>query len=203
MASSRRKPNPSMTQHHHPVALLITDMLNTFDFPEAKQLYPWALKAADKISRLKKRLKKQKIPVIYINDNFGQWQSDWRSVYEACTRKSCLGREIAEILKPEDDDYFVLKPKHSGFYSTTLDVLLEYLGTETLILTGIAGNICVLFTANDAHMRDFKVVVPRDCMASNTREDNDFALRQLKNVFGIETKDSDHLKMSALKKKKP
>lgn len=177
-------------------------MLNTFDFPEAHQLFPFALSAADRIAELKKRLKKEKIPVIYVNDNFGRWQSDWRSVYSACIQRNCLGREIALRLKPDEDDYFVLKPKHSGFYSTTLDVLLEHLGIKLLILTGIAGNICVLFTANDAHMRDYRVLVPRDCIASNTREDNEFALRQLQGVFGIETRDSLSIRISSLQKKK-
>ena len=82
------------------------------------------------------------------------------------------GRALVEALVPEPDDYFVLKPKHSGFFSTTLDILLEYLGVKTVILTGVAGNICVLFTANDAYMRDFSLVVPRDCVASNTEEEN-------------------------------
>ena len=63
------------------------------------------------------------------------------------------GRSLVEALKPEEDDYFVLKPKHSGFFSTTLDILLDYLQAKMLILTGIAGNNCVLFTANDAYMR--------------------------------------------------
>lgn len=184
-----------ISRHRHKVALLITDMLNTFDFPEARQLLPGAKKAAYAIAKLKKRFKEQNIPVIYINDNFGQWQSDWKSVYAACTKENCLGKSIAELLVPEEDDYFVLKPKHSGFYSTTLDVLLEHLGTETLVLTGIAGNICVLFTANDAHMREFKVIVPRDCMASNTKKDHEFTLRQLEEVFGIPTKLSSSLRI--------
>ncbi|MES3038595.1 MAG: isochorismatase family cysteine hydrolase [Bdellovibrionota bacterium] len=180
-----------MIKHKHKAALIITDMLNTFDFPEAKQLQPRAQSAARAILKLKSRLKAKKIPIIYVNDNFGQWQSDWRSVYNACTEEGRLGREIAELLRPSEDDYFVLKPKHSAFYSTNLDVLLDYLGTQTLILTGIAGNICVLFTANDAHMRDYKVVVPKDCIASNTAADDKYTLRQLKEVFKIPTPKSN------------
>ncbi len=101
-----------------------------------------------------------------MNDNF----------IEHASRPESKGREIVEILRPGEDDYFVLKPKHSAFFSTTLDVLLDYLRVETVILTGIAANICVLFTANDAYMRDFHVVVPRDCVASNTEEVNRHAL---------------------------
>jgi nicotinamidase-related amidase len=77
----------------------------------------------------------------------------------------------------------VLKPKHSGFFDTTLDTLLEALKIRRVILAGIAGNICVLFTANDAYMRDLKLLVPTDCVISNTEEENDFALRQIKTVL--------------------
>ena len=165
-------------------------MLNPFDFKEAKKIYPAALKAAKAISQLKQKAKALGVPVIYVNDNFEQWQSDWKALYERCTTESCLGREIAKLLKPEPDDYFVLKPKHSGFHETTLEILLKHMRTDRLILTGIAGNICVLFTAHDALMREFEVMVPKDCIASNTALDNKFALRQFSSVFKINVKSS-------------
>jgi len=176
-----------MAQRHSNSALLIIDMLNTLEFAEGRQLLRQALPAAKNILRLKQKLKGQGVPAIYVNDNFGRWKSSWEQVYEICAAQHSLGKPLAEILKPEDDDYFVLKPKHSGFFSTTLEVLLEDLKIKHLILTGIAGNICVLFTANDAHMRDFKVTVPKDCIASNTKADNDYTLRQLSKVFGMKT----------------
>lgn len=179
--------------HNHRTALLIIDMLNTFDFPGAEALLKASKPVARNVSRLKARAKKAGIPVIYVNDNFDYWRSSWSDVFEKCLKSP--GKPLAQALEPELDDYFVLKPKHSGFYSTTLDVLLDSLGAEHLILTGIAGNICVLFTANDAHMRDYEVTVPRDCMASNTREDNEFTLRQLRNVFGFQTVTSSKLKL--------
>lgn len=177
-------------------ALLILDMLNTFDFPEARQLYPKALLASKKILKLKERCKKKKIPVIYVNDNFGKWRSDWKEIFNIVCEPECPGGNLAKILKPDEDDYFVLKPKHSGFYSTTLELLLEDLKVETLILCGIAGNICVLFTANDAHMREYKVIIPKDCIASNTMKDNNFALHQFKNVFKFKITSSASLKLS-------
>lgn len=176
-------------------ALLILDMFNTFDFPEGKKLLPKAEQAAKKIVKFKERCKKMKMPVIYLNDNFGKWRSDWKELYDTCTKEKALGKRIAEMLKPGKEDYFVLKPKHSGFYSTTLEVLLEELHIETLMLTGIAGNICVFFTANDAHMRDFKVIIPRDCIASNTTKDNKYALDQFKNVFDFNTNPSSKLRL--------
>lgn len=168
-------------------ALLVVDMLNTLDFPEGKQLLPPAIEAAERILSLKKRLKKQGAPVIYVNDNFGDWKSDWKKVFEKCSAPGALGRPLALKLAPEPDDYFVLKPKHSGFYLTPLELLLEKLRTKRLIITGIAGNLCVLFTAHDAHMREYEVEVPRDCIASNTPTQNRHALHQLKEVLKIKT----------------
>ncbi len=91
---------------------------------------------------------------------------------------------LVERLKPDEEDYFVLKPKHSGFFSTTLEILLNHLKTNTVVLTGIAGNICVLFTANDAYMRDFQLVVPSDCVASNSDTENQHALNEMHDPQG-------------------
>ena len=126
-----------------------------------------------------------------MNDNFGRWQSNFHTQVEHCLEDGVRGRELVEELRPEADDYFVLKPKHSGFFSTTLDILLEYLGAKTLILTGIAGNICVLFTANDAYLRDFGLIVPRDAVASNTEEENDHALEQMAKILKADTHADD------------
>jgi nicotinamidase-related amidase len=163
-----------------PVALLIIDMINAFDFEGAQSMLPRAVGAARATARLKARAKRAGAPVVYVNDNFGRWRSDFRQILEHCLRSP--GREVSELLRPEEDDYFVLKPKHSGFQFTTLDVLLEHLGAETLILTGVAANFCVLFTAHDAYMRDYRLVVPRDCVASLTEEDDRYALGHMADV---------------------
>ena len=104
-----------------------------------------------------------------------------------------------EVLRPDEDDYFVLKPKHSGFFSTTLDTLLEYLGVKTVVLAGIAANICVLFTANDAYMRDFHLFVPGDCVASNTPDENKYALEQMREVLKADTRPSTELSFDDLR----
>lgn len=180
-------------------ALLIIDMINRLDFPGASALLRHALPVAARIAQLKRRLKALGLPVIYVNDNFGQWQSDWQKVFAACVQSDSLGAPLAQRLLPEPDDYFILKPKHSGFYGTTLEVLLENLGVRTLILTGIAGNLCVLFTANDAHMRDFAVCVPHDCVASNTVRENRWALGQLGTALGIDIRSSRALTARSLR----
>ncbi|HEU0209063.1 MAG TPA: isochorismatase family cysteine hydrolase, partial [Candidatus Udaeobacter sp.] len=92
------------------------------------------------------------------------------------------------------------KPKHSGFFSTTLETLLRYLETQTLILTGIAGNFCVLFTANDAYMRDFNLFVPADCTVSNTREENNSALSLMKKFLKADTRSSSKIVLRRVKR---
>jgi nicotinamidase-related amidase len=180
------------------VALVLIDVINDLEFDGGDRLLEHALPMARAIAELKRRTAALGIPAIYVNDNFGRWQSDFTKLVEHCRRDDVRGRPIAELLEPAPDDYFVLKPKHSGFYSTALDLLLDYLKVRTLILTGMAGNICVLFTANDAFLRDFHLVVPRDCVASNTVEENDLALRQMETVLGALTDPSDRLDLAAL-----
>ena len=179
-------------------ALLLIDVINDLEFPEGEQLLRHALPMARNILALKRRARESGIPAIYVNDNFGRWQSNFRAQVEHCLEDGVTGRPIAQLLAPDEDDYFVLKPKHSGFFSTTLDILLEYLRAETLILTGIAANICVLFTANDAYMRDFQLIVPGDCVASNTEEENRHALEQMKRVLKADTRPSAELDLDAI-----
>jgi nicotinamidase-related amidase len=181
-----------------PVALLLIDVINDLEFDEGERLLKHAFPMAEALAELKSRAKQSGIPVIYVNDNFGRWQSDFNRLLQHCLNDEVLGKPIAELLKPDEDDYFVLKPKHSGFFSSTLDTLLNYLDTRTLILTGIAGNICVLFTANDAYMRDFNLVIPRDCIASNSREDNEHALQIMETVLKADTTPSRELDLQSL-----
>lgn len=180
------------------VALLLIDVINDLDFPEADQLLRYAVPMARQIAALKERAKQQGIPVIYVNDNFGRWRSDFNAQVEHCLQDNVPGKPLVELLRPSDDDYFVLKPKHSGFFSTTLDTLLEYLGVKAVILTGMATNICVLFTANDAYMRDLQLAVPCDCVASNTDEENRYALEQIRKVLKADIRPSTELSFEAL-----
>jgi nicotinamidase-related amidase len=126
--------------------------------------------------------------VIYVNDNFGRWRSDFRQILEHCLDSA--GREIAKVLEPDKEDYFVLKPVHSGFQFTSLDVLLEHLGVEVVILTGVAGNFCVLFTAHDAYMRDYRLVVPSDCVASLKESGDRYALAHMAEVTKADVRPS-------------
>jgi nicotinamidase-related amidase len=180
------------------VALLLLDVINDLDFEGGEKLLAHARPAADRIAALKASAKRLRIPAIYVNDNYGRWQSDFKRLVAHCLEDDVPGRALVEVLRPEDDDYFVLKPKHSGFYSTTLDVLLDYLTVRTLILTGFAGNICVLYTANDAYMRDFRLVVPRDCIASEDVDENEYALRQMQRFLKADVRPSNEIALEEL-----
>lgn len=180
------------------VALLLIDVINDLEFAEGDQLLRHALPMARRIAALKGRARAAGVPVVYANDNFGRWRSDLNAQVKHCLGDGVRGRPVVELLRPEEDDYFVLKPKHSGFFSTTLDLLLDYLQVETVILTGMAANICVLFTANDAHMRDLHLVVPGDCVASNTEEENRYALEQMRKVLKADVRPSTELDLEAL-----
>ena len=178
------------------VALLLIDAINDLEFEGGEELFQTALPAAKRIADLKKRARQADVPIIYVNDNFGKWRSDFKRIVTHCLQDNVRGGPIAKLLEPDDDDYFVLKPKHSGFFSTTLDLLLEYLGTRTVVLTGFAGNNCVLFTANDAYMRDYKLIVPADCIASINQMDNDNALRQMQDVLKADIRPSHEIEFA-------
>ena len=179
-------------------ALLLIDVINDFEFEGGKALFEHALPMARRIAKLKQRARQAGIPVIYINDNFGKWQSDFQKLINHCLEEGICGKPAVELLKPDEDDYFVLKPKHSAFYSTTLDTLLDYLKAKTLIIAGVAGNICILFTASDAFMRDYHLVIPSDCVASIDPEDNRIALEQMKKVLKADITPSTELDLRAL-----
>jgi nicotinamidase-related amidase len=175
-------------------ALLLIDVINDLAFKDSDVLIAQAEPMALRLARLKRRAAAAGVPSIYINDNFGQWRSDFRKTVAHCTARSSPGRVVSRRLRPTAHDYFVLKPKHSGFFDTTLDTLLDALRIRRVILAGIAGNICVLFTANDAYMRDLKIFAPADCIVSNTQGDNDHALRQIGKVLKGQLADSPRLR---------
>lgn len=181
-----------------PVALVIVDMINDLEFPGAEALQEGAVAAAERIAVLKRKAREAGVPVIYANDNFGRWRSDFREVVEHCLSDGVRGEPLARLLHPEPDDYFVLKPKHSAFFATTLETLLEYLGTSRLVLTGISGDMCVLFTASDAYMRDFHLHVPADCIASACPEENRRTLDYMRRVLAVDATPSAELDLEAL-----
>jgi nicotinamidase-related amidase len=177
------------------VGLLIIDMINDMAFPEAEALRPKAERITDVILALRDKADRLKVPVVYVNDNYGQWHSEKSKIVEACSRPDAPGRAMVRKIAPRDDDYFVIKPQFSGFYATNLPVLLPTLGVNRLVITGIAADICVLFTAADAHMRAYDLWVPIDAVASEVDERAAWALTTMEHSMDAHTMPTSELSL--------
>lgn len=182
--------------HSSKFALLIIDMISDFEFEDGQLLFRYAMPVARNILRLKRRARAAHIPTIYVNDNFGQWRSDFRQLVQRCLNERLRGMPITRMLAPEDEDYFVLKPANSGFFSTPLRTLLQLIGVETIMLTGVTSNQCVLFTAADAYVRNYQLFVPRDCVAAIKMKDNELALTYFKTVLKADVRSSSRISLS-------
>ena len=179
-------------------ALLIVDMISDFEFEGGDKLCRNALRAAENISNLKKRAKEYCAPVIYVNDNYGRWNEDFRTMAARIRSGSKRGRPITELLAPQENDLYILKPQRSGFYETPLSVLLQSLRVSNLDICGVTTDICVLFTAHDAYMRGFRVFVPEDCCAAVESEHHSEALSLLGRVTDIRISQHNDIDFKAL-----
>lgn len=191
-----------MTKRGSAVVLLLIDVINHFEYPEAQKMLIQALPIAPRIARLKARARAAGIPVIYVNDNFGQWRSDLAKLLAYCLRPRALGRQFVEQIRPDKDDYFILKPRHSAFYQTPLEVLLAYLGASSLVLCGLATNSCIVCTAHDAKMRNFDLFVPSDCSASLTAREHKQAIAHMQTMTDATIIPSTSLHLEALSKRR-
>ena len=187
----RRFPDPSAT------AILLIDVINHFGFPDGKKMLVQALPIAPRVARLKERARATGMSIIYVNDNFGQWRSDLPKLLAYCLRPEAVGRRFVEQVQPDKDDYFVLKPRHSAFYQTPLEILLEHLRPTSLLLCGLATNSCVLCTAHDAKTRNFNLFIPSDCSASLTAREHKQAIDHLETMTDAITTASTSLRLKA------
>ncbi|TCP34759.1 isochorismatase family cysteine hydrolase [Sphingomonas sp. BK235] len=188
--ADRDTPAPGAT------ALLIIDMINDLAFDGGELLAASAEAAARHIRALRDAADAAGVPVIYVNDNFGHWLSERSAIVDHCRDEASRGGALIALLAPRDEDYFIVKPQFSGFYATNLPVLLPQLGVSRLILTGIAADICVLFTAADAHMRDYDLWVPQDTVASEAQEHQRWALELMRHSMCAETAPSSSLPLA-------
>ena len=171
---------------------MIVDMIADFGFEDGEQLFTHALPVARRIADLKKRAAQASVPAIYVNDNYHRWKDDFKATMRSA-ESSKIGKQIVEILRPDADDFYVLKPQRSGFFGTPLDFLLENLDVSNLIVTGVTTDICVLFTAHDAYMRGYSVSVPGDCSAAVDVHDHQSALRLVARVADADIRDSEDI----------
>ncbi|MBV9946312.1 MAG: cysteine hydrolase [Myxococcales bacterium] len=181
------------------VALLLIDVINDMEFPGGDRLVRAAVPAAKEIAGLVRRARTARVPIIFANDNFGHWRSEFRTQLRHCLEDAVRGQPVAALLQPTFDDYFVLKPKHSAFFSTALEVLLHTLETRTLVMAGFAGDNCVLFTAHDAYMRDYHLVVPLDAVASEDATSNRWALAHMERFLKCDTRPARTVDFDRLK----
>ena len=181
-----------------PVALLIIDMLGDLDSIPDRRVVKAASVIAPRIAHLKARAHVARIPTVYVNDNIGKWQSAGQRVIDQNASPDRKAHRIASLLRPTSDDYLVLKPKHSGFFATPLDLLLSHLNARALILTGSTAAQCILFTAIDAYVRDFALYVPSDCIVSVDRESRHAVTHLLSTVLKADLRASGDLRIPAL-----
>ncbi len=166
-------------------ALLIIDMLNDFvkegaplEVPDTRKVIPFIKKELEKA-------RKKGVPVIYVCDSHDPDDPEFKRFgWPSHAVKGTDGAKVVEDLKPEAGDIIVEKKTYSGFYNTKLDEHLKELQVETLRITGCVTHICVLFTASDASLRGYNVVVLKDGVAGLSREDHEAALRIMENVIG-------------------
>ena len=181
---TRKANNRGLEVEPSATAVLILDMLSRFEFPDGAATARAASKIAPRIAKLRQRARSAGIPVIYVNDNPGHWRSDSEALIRAGAADDSRGRAVIERLRPEQGDYLVLKPRHSAFYATPLEVILESIGARKLVLTGVSSHQCVLFTANDAHVRSFEIVVPSDCIGAPTAAQTKLAVSYFRKALG-------------------
>jgi nicotinamidase-related amidase len=186
-------------RHKSSVALVLIDVVNHFEFPDGDKILKNALPIAPRLAQLKKKAREANIPVVYVNDNFGQWRSDTGKLLAHCLRSGCAGKPFVEAVRPEEKDYTVLKPMHSAFYQTPLHLLLDHLGASIIILAGLTTNSCILCTAHDANMRDFKVTVVSDCCAARTAREHKEAIENMREMAGARVMTLGSLRLNHLK----
>jgi nicotinamidase-related amidase len=182
LVHSGHKPDGERRDGETSAVLLLIDVINHFEFPDGARILRHAAAIAPNLARLRQRARAAGIPTIYINDNFGDWRSDASSLLSRCLRPEAPGRSFVEQIKPGPEDYFVLKPMHSAFYQTPLDVLLRHLGASSLIFGGLTTNSCILCSVHDANMRDYKIIVAANCCAARSGREHTRALEHIRAI---------------------
>ncbi|OQR60352.1 isochorismatase [Streptomyces maremycinicus] len=172
-------------------ALIVIDMINTYDHPDADLLLPSARKMIPVAAGLLDRARRAGAPVVYVNDNFGQWRSHHGELLDAALAGPYAA--LVEPLVPDDDSLFVVKARHSIFFETPLSYLLHQEGIDHLVLCGQVTEQCVLYSALDAHIRHFDVTVPRDAVAHIHADLADAALAMMERNMGAKVVDSGDL----------
>ena len=166
--------------------LLLVDFINPLNFPGSEQIGAPALEAARATAGLKEQLTGAGVATIYANDNYGVWQSDFHTLVSACLGMTGPPGEIARLLYPQAQDLTILKPRHSAFFASPLDLLLKEMQAQELIICGLATDICVQLTAMDAFLREYRIWVPADCNAAESPEAKENAMAYMASILRCE-----------------
>jgi len=174
-------------------ALLLVDVIHDLEFPGGEQLFGSAKAMAERTADLKRRVRRRGIPAIYLNEEDSRFRPSFSRQLKRCLCEPVRGRPIAQLLRPEEEDFFVLRSQQPAGLMARLDAMLQSFQAGTLIFAGMAASLCLLFTANDTYLSDFRLLVPRDCVAAKTEADRENALEQISYVLDIDTRPSDEL----------
>ncbi|MFD6225834.1 isochorismatase family cysteine hydrolase [Streptomyces sp. NPDC060232] len=158
-------------------ALIVIDMLNTYDHEDADALVASVREALPGITTLLEHARASESPVVYVNDNFGEWRSHHGEILGAAL--AGRHRSLVEPIAPDENSLFVVKARHSIFFETPLAYLLGQLKVERLVLCGQVTEQCVLYSALDAHIRHFDVVVADGAVAHIDADLAEAALRMM------------------------
>ena len=170
--------------------LLLVDFINPLNFPGAENLAPAALAAARATAALKERLAAEGVAAIYANDNYGVWQSDFHSLVSTCLGMDGEPGEIAKLLYPQAEDITILKPRHSAFYASPLELLLTEMEARELVICGLASDMCVQLTAAEAFLREYPCWVPADCHAAESEAAKQAAVDYMATVLKCDVRPS-------------
>jgi len=168
--------------------LLLVDFINPLNFPGAEKLAGPAVAAARAAAGLKEQLAGEGVTTIYANDNYGVWQSDFHSLVSACLGMEGPPAEIARLVYPQAGDLTILKPRHSAFYASPLELLLTEMQARELVICGLATDMCVQLTAGDAFLREFATWVPADCTAAESSAAKAASLEFMATVLRCDTR---------------
>jgi nicotinamidase-related amidase len=165
-------------------AVLALDLITDFDFPDGARVRGALAARLRSIQALLAAARAHRVPVIYVNDNLGAWRSDAPGLIAHCVGPRRAGAKLVEALRPRPADEIVLKPRHSAFFGTPLEALLDDRKVDTLIVAGISAESCVWMTACDAFTRGFRLVAPRDTFAGASTRALRATVTGLRDVLG-------------------
>jgi nicotinamidase-related amidase len=170
-------------------ALIVVDMLNEYDHEDADVLVDAVRDVLPAMQRLIERAQAQDVPVVYVNDNYGDWSAGRPELVERAV--AGRARDLVEPVAPADGTWFIAKARHSIFYETQLEYLLREQEIERVVLVGQVTEQCILYSALDAYVRHFDVAVPRDAVAGIHPDMADCALRMMERNMRADIVDAD------------